>query len=85
MTRSVSTTKSSLKRSCGREGERQSMAINEILLEAKLWKGGREAINGHPINGDQWQSNALDGDHLKRVQCELERLVKRSSEAIRGN
>jgi hypothetical protein len=64
ITRSVSTTKSSLKRSCGWEGERQSMAINELLLEAKLWKGGREAINGN-----QWRSTAIDGDHLKRVHA----------------
>jgi len=59
ITRSVSTTKSSLKRSCGREGERQSTAINEILLEAKLWKGGREAINGN-----QWRSMAINGNQM---------------------
>jgi hypothetical protein len=41
---------SSATRTCGREDERQSMAINEILLEAKLWKGGREAINGNQRN-----------------------------------
>jgi hypothetical protein len=47
----------------------RSVSTTIILLEAKLWKEGREAINGNQLrsNGNQWQSNAIDGDHLKRV------------------
>ena len=62
---------------------------DEILLEAKLWKGGREAINADqrqstPINANQRLSTAVNCNqlpstvinctYLKRVQHELERL-----------
>jgi len=38
------------------------MAINEILLEAKLWKGRREAINGN-----QWRSMAINGNQIQSM------------------
>ena len=52
ITRSVSTTKSSLKRSCGREGERQSTPMNANQRQST------------PINGYQRQSIAINCHQL---------------------
>ena len=53
---------SSLKRSCGREGERQSTPINANQRQSTA------------VNCNQLPSTVINGNHLKRVQHELERL-----------